>query len=444
MDDYRRQLQVEEEIQRDFEIANRDEKRKGASKTSVYNIPFYKQIWALMQRQFLLKWQDKFSLCVSWITSITIAIVLGTVYLRLPDTSSGAFTRGGVLFVSLLFNAFQAFSELASTMLGRPIVNKHKAFAFHRPSALWIAQIIIDLMFAAVQITVFSIIVYFMADLVRDAGAFFTFTLIIICGYLAMTLFFRTVGIICPDFDYAMKFAALIISLFVLTSGYLIPYSSQSWWVRWIFYVNGLGLGFSALMMNEFKRLTMTCTDSALVPAGPGYDNVKYQICTLPGSQPGSNQINGGDYIDLSFSYNPGDLWRNFGISVAVIFGFLLANAILGEYFSFGAGGKTVTFFAKEDTERRRLNADLEAKKQRRRQNKSGSQEESELNITSKSVLTWEDLVYEVPVPSGQLKLLNNIYGYVKPGELTALMGASGAGKTTLLDVLANRKSIGV
>jgi ABC-type multidrug transport system ATPase subunit len=39
---------------------------------------------------------------------------------------------------------------------------------------------------------------------------------------------------------------------------------------------------------------------------------------------------------------------------------------------------------------------------------------------------------------------LNNIFGYVKPGQLTALMGASGAGKTTLLDVLAARKNIGV
>lgn len=51
---------------------------------------------------------------------------------------------------------------------------------------------------------------------------------------------------------------------------------------------------------------------------------------------------------------------------------------------------------------------------------------------------------YHVPVPGGSLQLLNNVYGYVKPGTLTALMGASGAGKTTCLDVLAQRKNIGV
>lgn len=40
--------------------------------------------------------------------------------------------------------------------------------------------------------------------------------------------------------------------------------------------------------------------------------------------------------------------------------------------------------------------------------------------------------------------MLHDVFGYVKPGTLTALMGASGAGKTTCLDVLAQRKNIGV
>jgi ABC-type multidrug transport system ATPase subunit len=240
MAQYREVVKEEQHVFEDFKTAVIQGKRH-APKKSVYSIPYYLQVWALMQRQFILKWQDRFSLVVSWATSILIAIILGTVWLQLPQTSAGAFTRGGLLFISLLFNAFQAFGELASTMLGRPIINKHRAYAFHRPSALWIAQIVVDLAFAAAQILLFSIIVYFMCGLVLDAGAFFTFFLMIISGYLAMTLFFRTVGCLCPDFDYAMKFAAVIITLFVLTSGYLIQWQSEQVWLRWIFYVNALG-----------------------------------------------------------------------------------------------------------------------------------------------------------------------------------------------------------
>ncbi len=57
---------------------------------------------------------------------------------------------------------------------------------------------------------------------------------------------------------------------------------------------------------------------------------------------------------------------------------------------------------------------------------------------------TWEGINYTVPVPGGERRLLHDVYGYVKPGTLTALMGSSGAGKTTCLDVLAQRKNIGV
>ncbi|KAH7135031.1 ABC transporter CDR4 [Dendryphion nanum] len=439
---YRTRMEEERHVYNDFEVAVKESKRH-ASKKSVYSIPFYLQLWALAKRQFLLKWQDKFSLVVSWITAIVIAIVIGTVWLDLPKTSAGAFTRGGVLFIALLFNAFQAFSELASTMLGRPIINKHRAFTFHRPSALWIAQIGVDLLFATAQIFVFSIIVYFMTNLVRDAGAFFIFVLMIVTGYLAMTLFFRTVGCLCPDFDVAIRLAATIITLFVLTSGYLIQWQSEQVWLRWIFYINALGLGFSTLMMNEFGRLDLTCEGQSLIPSGPGYGDLNHQVCTLPGSQSGSSLVSGTDYVKLSFSYDPKDLWRNWGIMIVLIVGFLGANAFLGEFVRWGAGGRTVTFFVKEDKELKELNAKLQEKRERRNR-KEDTDPSAGLKIESKAVLTWEDLCYDVPVPSGELRLLNNIFGYVKPGQLTALMGASGAGKTTLLDVLANRKNIGV
>lgn len=233
MAEYKNTLEQEKHKHDDFQVAVTESKR-GSSKKSAYQVGFHLQVWALMKRQFILKLQDRFNLTLSWFRSIIIAIVLGTLYLDLGKTSASAFSKGGLLFIALLFNAFQAFSELAGTMLGRSIVNKHKAYAFHRPSALWIGQIIVDQAFAASEIMVFSIIVYFMTNLARDAGAFFTFYLMILTGNITMTLFFRIIGCLSPDFDYAIKFAVVVITLFITTSGYLIQYQSEQEWLRWV------------------------------------------------------------------------------------------------------------------------------------------------------------------------------------------------------------------
>ena len=65
-------------------------------------------------------------------------------------------------------------------------------------------------------------------------------------------------------------------------------------------------------------------------------------------------------------------------------------------------------------------------------------------SFPDRKTFTWERVNYVVPVPGGTRRLLHDVYGYIKPGTLTALMGASGAGKTTALDVLAQRKNVGV
>jgi ABC-type multidrug transport system ATPase subunit len=53
----------------------------------------------------------------------------------------------------------------------------------------------------------------------------------------------------------------------------------------------------------------------------------------------------------------------------------------------------------------------------------------------------WKDIKYTVPVHDGHRVLLEDVSGWIKPGQMTALMGSSGAGKTTLLDVLGQRKT---
>ena len=87
--------------------------------------------------------------------------------------------------------------------------------------------------------------------------------------------------------------------------------------------------------------------------------------------------------------------------------------------------------YAKEDDEVKKLNEALREKKSdvgEKTQKEFFEEEKVEVDLSAKKVFTWENLNYHVPVPGGTRRLLHDVMGFVKPGTLTALMGASGAG----------------
>jgi hypothetical protein len=89
-----------------------------------------------------------------------------------------------------------------------------------------------------------------------------------------------------------------------------------------------------------------------------------------------------------------------------------------------GDAKAAVVVFKKEDKDSKERNKRLEDRKLDFRAGKL-DQDVSGLGMAPKA-FTWAGLNYTVPIKGGEKQLLNDIWGYVKPGSLTALMGASG------------------
>ncbi|MBW0485660.1 hypothetical protein O181_025375 [Austropuccinia psidii MF-1] len=442
--DYKKFLDQQLHLQKDFMQAVKDDQAKGVSHKSPYTVSVFAQLRALILRDMLLTLQDRATLVIDCFNSVILGLILGSVFWNLPTTSAGIFTRGSALFVSLLFNAFLSFAELPKQMIGRPIMWRQTSFCFYRPGALAMAAAIGEIPFSFFKVASFSAIIYFMAHFYKDVGVFFIFFAIVYVTYYSMSSFFRVLGAISFKYDTASRSATFGLVLMAMYSGYMISKDSMKVWLRWIYYINPINYGFAALMINEFKRLDFTCSGVSIVPRGSTYptDVGPNQVCTTLGSQPGSQIIRGEDYIRVAFGYKKEHLWLDFGIVCIFCVFFLLVLFVAVECIARGSGKPSVMVFAKENRERRALNKKLQAQKANYRSGKA-TQELTGL-IESKKPLTWEGLTYDVKISGGQKRLLNDIYGYVKPGTLTALMGASGAGKTTLLDVLAKRKTTGV
>ncbi|TKY89335.1 hypothetical protein EX895_001866 [Sporisorium graminicola] len=425
---------------KDFKAAVVESKHRGVRAKSQYTVSYVGQVKALWLRQMQMILGDKFDIFMSYVTAITVALLTGGIFFHLPTTSAGVFTRGGCLFILLLFNAVSAFAELPTQMLGRPILARQTSFAFYRPSALTLAQLLADLPFGVPRATLFVIILYFMAGLDRSAGAFFIAWIIVLIAYYAFRALFSFFGAITTNFYSAARLAAIVMSTLVLWAGYVIPQAAMRRWLFWISYINPVFYAFEALMINEFKRITFTCEGAQIIPSGPGYPTTltDNQICTLAGATPGTNQVPGIDYLTASFGYEASHLGRNIGILIAFLLGFVGITALVVEKMDQGAFASAMVVKKPPNKEEQQLNQKLSDRR-------SGATEKTEAKLeVYGQAFTWSNLEYTVPVQGGHRKLLDKVYGYVKPGQMTALMGSSGAGKTTLLDVLADRKTIGV
>ncbi|MBW0499304.1 hypothetical protein O181_039019, partial [Austropuccinia psidii MF-1] len=255
MEQYRAYVATENRDREEFFNAVKRDKNLGASKKSPHTASFFSQLISLVIRDIQLKLQDRLGLIFSWSTSIAVSIIIGSLYVNLPTTAAGAFTRGGVLFIGLLFNVFISFVELPSQMLGRPIMWRQTGFCFYRPGALAMANSISDIPFSAPKIFLFSLILYMMAGLTRTAGAFFTYIVIVYFTFLALSSFFRFLGAISFSFDTAARLASALVITMVLYSGYMIQEEAMKKWLIWLYYLNPVNYAFAALMGNEFKHL---------------------------------------------------------------------------------------------------------------------------------------------------------------------------------------------
>ena len=232
-------------------------------------------------------------------------------------------------------------------------------------------------------------------------------------------------------------------------------------WFSWLRWLNWAQYSFEALMANEFTGLNLECVPPYLVPQGPNV-TAAHQSCTLTGSKPNSNIVHGADYIGESYNYTRVHIWRNMGILWAFLLFFTILTMLGREVMKPNATGGAITIFKRGQVPKKVETAIETGGKNQKTDEENGptkhvsptdsveseKQEDDEYKAMGKiakneTVFTFKDINYSIPYEKGQRQLLQDVQGYVRPGKLTALMGASGAGKTTLLNALAQRINFG-
>ncbi|KAH6627524.1 ABC-2 type transporter-domain-containing protein [Chaetomium tenue] len=414
---------------------------------SPYRLSVAMQVRLNTKRAYRRVWNNLPATATNIGSNLILALIIGSIFFGNPDATVGFEGKGSVLFMAILLNALTAIAEIDSLYAQRPIVEKHASYAFYHPATEAAAGIVADIPVKFASAVVFNLIVYFLAGLRRTPDQFFLFFLVSFVATFVMSAVFRTLAAITKTVSQAMALAGVLVLALVMYTGYIIPVPQMHPWFSWIRWLNPIFYAFEILIANEFHGREFTC--SQIVPPFSPLVGDSW-ICASAGAVAGRRTVSGDAYIAAMYGYQYSHVWRNFGILMAFLVGFMAIYLAAVELNSSVASTAESLVFPRwdipahldpkrrgndEETSAPTSGADVEHAPQ---DPKGGSIE------PQRDVFTWKDVAYDIDVKEGKRRLLDNVSGWVKPGTLTALMGASGAGKTTLLDVLAQRKSVGV
>lgn len=419
---------------------------KHVNPKSPYTVPIGTQVKLLTTRAWRRIWNDKSATLTHIFVECVIALIIGSIFYGTPQTTASFYAKGSVLFMAILINALTAITEIVSLYAQRPIVEKHRSYAFYHPAAEAAAGVFLDIPIKFCVATVFNLVIYFMAGLRREPAQFFLFFLITYISTFVMSAVFRTMAAVTKTVSQAMSLSGVLVLALVIYTGFAITVPSMHPWFSWIRWINPIYYAFEILVANEFHGRRFEC--ASFIPPYPDLSGTTF-VCGTTGAVPGELTVSGDAFIQENYEYYYSNVWRNFGILIAFLVGFMLMYFVAVELNSTTSSTAESLVFQKGHVPAyllkngKAVKEDEESASDRKVQESSNDGDVKALP-PQKDIFTWRDVVYDIEIKGQPRRLLDHVDGWVKPGTLTALMGVSGAGKTTLLDVLAERTTMGV
>ncbi|KAH9289369.1 hypothetical protein KI387_033486 [Taxus chinensis] len=373
-------------------------------------------------------------------------------------------------FVTIMNVMLISLVQLPLNMLQRPILYKQRSQRFFRVSSYCVAHSVVNLPQTLLEALLYTLCVYFLVGLsLGEYGVMFFeyLVLLFLVAYFGSSLVFL-LSAIAPNTEVGNALAGLIVSIFLLFSGFVIyPSIIPAYW-KWLLYINPLywaNTNFCNMQYSqgyrrpcsEFEKEMAYCTAFPAMPVGNAY--LKYyqlkeekqwlrvSYAILLGWIVLTNILALMAIKMIEFNQTTQSLpqkrscpsWTNADEDVEQISGSSHVTDCSVENiseFSFPGGlNKAETHVLDQEIDDNSFDT---------------SQVEITVNENAQIpvlplILSFESINFTKPDPRtrGKRVVLDSVSGYTKPGTTLALIGSSKSGKSTLLKCLAGRTPIG-
>ncbi|MCJ1311212.1 hypothetical protein MMC25_004883 [Agyrium rufum] len=214
----------------------------------------------LLSRAFIKSRRDVIPYGIRLAMYTGLAIMMGTVWLRLDTTQASIQPYINALFFGSAFLSFMAVAYVPAFLEDRALFVKERANGLYGPSAFLVANFVIGLPYLFTIAIVFSAISYWLSNFAPSGTAFFTWIMWLFLDLLAAESLVVLISSLLPNFVIALAATAFANGLWMSVGGFLVPLSTLNVFWKYVFhYIDYQAYVFQGMMVNEFTRRTYDC-----------------------------------------------------------------------------------------------------------------------------------------------------------------------------------------
>ena len=274
---------------------------------------------ALLHRSWIKSYRDVVAYGIRIAMYLGLAILMGTVFLRLSTSQTSIQPFINAIFFGSAFMSFMAVAYVPSYLEDRATFAKERANGLCGPLAFTIANFLIGLPYLFLIAVLFSLVEYWLTNFHNTAHSFWIWVLWLFLDLVAAESLVVLVSSIFPVFVVALAVTAFANGLWMCVDGFLVPMGTLNVFWKYVFhYIDYQSYVFQGMMVNEFKDRIYTCAGDAT----SGYH------CMYESDLAAVGQIRGTAVLE-AFNYHTGLEGTWVGIMVGIIAGYRILGYLV-------------------------------------------------------------------------------------------------------------------
>jgi ABC-type multidrug transport system ATPase subunit len=259
----------------------------------------------LLHRSWIKSRRDILVYGVRFFMYLGLAILMGTVWLRLAPLDTNVQPLSNCILFGSAFMSFMAVVYVPAFIEDLMAFHKDRANGLYGATAFVTSNFIIGLPWLFLITFVSSTFVYWMVNFRQDGEAFMVWVMWMYLNLLAAESLVVLMSALFPNFVGALALTAMCNGLWMACNGFMVPHATLNPFYRYVFYyINYQAYVFRGLISNEFSTRTYRCNDNCYCM----YDTALRPQCMVAGAG-----------VMKQYGFAIGNQGRNAGIMLGII-----------------------------------------------------------------------------------------------------------------------------